>query len=266
MLFFFFLSIVFEWNSADNFFFISFEYLGIFSVTIGLLMTIAGVVMAIKQKRKPFIVLGALMIVFMLAVDSWLYWLAFVNKANTKGPMELLTQQTELAEDAGLLQHEYETPEIVLIRIDDNTKRIREGSFDGPDYVYYLFDKNGDVYRLDDPDLSLEELTEKYSDGSISDDLVLVLTIKDKNGLQKCYDKLQIVFNNSEFKLTEPDSGPDWSHKDITWYGLYYDEENKLQTKKIYFVGDLERRFYTNDQNADDIVKWLETYLSNSYD
>ena len=89
-----------------------------------------------------------------------------------------------------MLQHEYETPEIVLIRIDDNTKRIREGSFEVPDYVYYLFDKNGDVYRLDDPDLSLEELTEKYSDGSISDDLVLVLTIEDKNGLQKCYDKL----------------------------------------------------------------------------
>ena len=96
MLLFFFLSIVFEWNSAENFFFISFEYLGIFSVTIGLLMTIAGVVLAIKQKTPLFIVLGTLMIIFMLAVDSWLYWLAFVNEANTKGPIEIVTQQTEL--------------------------------------------------------------------------------------------------------------------------------------------------------------------------
>ena len=96
MLLFFFLSIVFEWNSVDNFFFISFEYLGIFSVTIGLLMTIVGVILAIKQKTPLFIVIGTLMIVFMLAVDSWLYWLAFVNEANTKGPIEIVTQQTEL--------------------------------------------------------------------------------------------------------------------------------------------------------------------------
>ena len=96
MLLFFFLSIVFEWNSADNFFFISFEYLGILSVTIGLLMTIVGVILAIKQKTPLFIVIGTVMIVFMLAVDSWLYWLAFVNEANTKGPIEIVTQQTEL--------------------------------------------------------------------------------------------------------------------------------------------------------------------------
>ena len=96
MLLFFFLSIVFEWNSAENFFFISFEYLGILSVTIGLLMTIVGVILAIKQKTPLFIVLGTLMIIFMLAVDSWLYWLAFVNEANTKGPIEIVTQQTEL--------------------------------------------------------------------------------------------------------------------------------------------------------------------------
>ena len=96
MLLFFFLSIVFEWNSAENFFFISFEYLGILSVTIGLLMTIVGVILAIKQKTPLFIVIGTLMIVFMLAVDSWLYWLAFVNEANTKGPIEIVAQQTEV--------------------------------------------------------------------------------------------------------------------------------------------------------------------------
>ena len=96
MLLFFFLSIVFEWNSADNFFFISFEYLGIFSVTIGLLMTIVGVILAIKQKTPLFIAIGTLMIVFMLAVDSWLYWAAFINESGVKGPpIETIAQQTE---------------------------------------------------------------------------------------------------------------------------------------------------------------------------
>ena len=266
MLLFLVLSVVFQWNSADNFFMLSFEYLGLFSVTAGLLMTIVGVILAIKQKTPLYIVLGSLMIIFMLVVDSWLYWLAFVNEADTKGPIDAFTRQTELTEDAELPQHVYETPEIVLVKVEDNTKRIREGSYDGPPYVYYLFDKNGDVYRLDDPDIFVEELPDKYSDGSLSDELIFVLTIEDKNGLQKCFDKLQLIFNNSEFKLTEPLGGPDWSQKDITWYGLYYDEDNKLQTKTIYFIGDLESRFITNDQNADDIVNWLETYVPNGFD
>ena len=222
--------------------------------------------MARSGRKAVKVLILTPLITMALALVMLLYWLAFVNEADTKGPMDAYTRQTELTEDTELPQHVYETPEITLVRIEDNTKRIREGSFDGPPYVYYLFDKNGDVYQLDDPDLSLEELPDKYSDGSLSDDQIFVMTIEDKNGLQKCFDKLQLLFNNSEFKLTEPLDGPDWSHKDITWYGLYYDEENKLQTKKIYFVGDLERRFITNDQNADDIVLWLETYVPYAWD
>ena len=91
--------------------------------------------------------------------------------------------------------------------------------------------------------------------------MIRYMTIDDKDGLQTCFDKLQNVISNKDFRLTEPNDGPDWSHKDISWYGLYYDEEYKLQTKQIYFVGDLERRFYTDDQDADDIIKWLEGYV-----
>ena len=160
----------------------------------------------------------------------------------------------------------FETPEIVFVRVDDNTKRIREGSFDGPAHVYYLFSKDGYVYRLDDPVLSLEQLTQKCADGSITADMAAYLIIDDKEGLQKCFDKFQIVLNNKGFHLSEPDFGPDWSHKDTTWYGLYYDEEDNLQMKKIYFIGDLERRYVASDKNADDIINWLETYVSNYLD
>ena len=155
----------------------------------------------------------------------------------------------------------YETPEIALIRVEDNTRRKSAGIYNGPSLVCYLFDKSGDVYKLVDPRKSLEELTETYSARPMTDDKTWLMKIEDKNGLQTCFDKLQIVVNNKDFKLTEPDEGPDWTHKDITWYGMYYDKDHKLLRKKIYFVSDLERVYITNDKNADDIVSWLGKYV-----
>ena len=181
-----------------------------------------------------------------------------------KTPASTTSEDTELSQhDQSAPDYFYETPEIAIIRIDDNTKRLREGNFSGPGMVYYLFDKNGDVYRLDnDPCMSLDKLAEKYDDGSLSDRIVKYVTIDDKDGLQKCFDKLQIVIHNKDFELNVPDYGPDWSHKDITWYALYYDDGHNLQTKKIFFTKDLEGDYKTNDKNADDIVSWLENYVS----
>lgn len=94
MLLFVYFSVVFEWNA--NIFFLMFELLGIFSVTVGLLMTIVGVVLAVKQKSPLFTVIGTVMIVMILVVDSWLYWAAFINESGVKGPpIETIAQQTE---------------------------------------------------------------------------------------------------------------------------------------------------------------------------
>ena len=75
-------------------FFYLFMVIGVLSMTVGLLMTIAGVILAIKQKKPRFIVLGSILIVFMLIVDSYLYWVLFINEANTKGPQATMIQQT----------------------------------------------------------------------------------------------------------------------------------------------------------------------------
>lgn len=86
-----------EWDPTV--FFYLFMVIGVLSVTVGLLMTIAGVILAIKQKKPLFIVLGSILIVFMLIVDSYLYWVLFINEANTRGPQETIIQQTVSEDD-----------------------------------------------------------------------------------------------------------------------------------------------------------------------
>lgn len=86
-----------EWDPTV--FFYLFMVIGVLSVTVGLLMTIAGVILAIKQKKPRFIVLGSILIVFMLIVDSYLYWVLFINEADTRGPQETMIQQTVSEDD-----------------------------------------------------------------------------------------------------------------------------------------------------------------------
>ena len=86
-----------DWDPTVCFYL--FMVIGVLSVTVGLLMTIAGVILAIKQKKPLFIVLGSILIVFMLIVDSYLYWVLFINEANTKGPQETMIQQTVSEDD-----------------------------------------------------------------------------------------------------------------------------------------------------------------------
>lgn len=91
------LSAIMDWDPTV--FFYLFMVIGVLSVTVGLLMTIAGVILSIKQKKPRFIVLGSILIVFMLIVDSYLYWVLFINEADTRGPQETMIQQTVSEDD-----------------------------------------------------------------------------------------------------------------------------------------------------------------------
>ena len=91
------LCLIMEWD--PTIFFYLFMVIGVLSITVGLLMTIAGVILAIKQKKPRFIVLGIIMIVFMLTVDSYLYWVLFINEADTRGPQPTMIQQTVSEDD-----------------------------------------------------------------------------------------------------------------------------------------------------------------------
>ncbi|MBE7073016.1 MAG: hypothetical protein E7383_09785 [Ruminococcaceae bacterium] len=91
------LSAIMDWDPTV--FFYLFMVIGVLSVTVGLLMTIAGVILSIKQKKPRFIVLGSILIVFMLIVDSYLYWVLFINEANTRGPQATMIQQTVSEDD-----------------------------------------------------------------------------------------------------------------------------------------------------------------------
>lgn len=91
------LCLIMEWD--PTIFFYLFMVIGILSITVGLLMTIVGVIFAIKQKKPRFIVLGIIMIVFMLTVDSYLYWAFFINEPDTRGPQPTMIQQTVSEDD-----------------------------------------------------------------------------------------------------------------------------------------------------------------------
>ncbi len=91
------LCLIMEWD--PTIFFYLFMVIGVLSITVGLLMTIVGVIFAIKQKKPRFIVLGIIMIVFMLTVDSYLYWVLFINEPNTRGPQPTMIQHTVSEDD-----------------------------------------------------------------------------------------------------------------------------------------------------------------------
>lgn len=54
--------------------------MGIFALTAGVLMAIGGSVMGIIKKMPLYVVLGVVLTVFLLAVDTWLCWAVFLNE------------------------------------------------------------------------------------------------------------------------------------------------------------------------------------------
>lgn len=53
--------------------------MGIYALTAGVFMAIGGSVMGIIKKMPPYVVLGVVLTVFLLAVDAWLCSTVFMN-------------------------------------------------------------------------------------------------------------------------------------------------------------------------------------------
>ena len=154
----------------------------------------------------------------------------------------------------------YEMPEIVFIKVVDNHELVEATRYDGVLYIYYLFEKNGDVYEYDEPDLEWEQMIEKFSDGSLSDRIKKVRSVTDKEGYQNCIDKFQGILNNRNFSVDNPGYGLDWGNINISWYGLYYDDDHNLTSKKFWYLEDLEVIYIPSDPRADEIKEWLDPY------
>ena len=56
--------------------------MGIFALTAGVLMTIGGIVMGAIKKMPLYVVLGVVLTIFLLAVDTWLCWAVFLNDSS----------------------------------------------------------------------------------------------------------------------------------------------------------------------------------------
>ena len=73
--------------------------MGIYALTAGVLMAIGGTVMGAIKKMPLYVVLGVVLTVFLLAVDTWLCWAVFLNKHIPGYITPLDTAVTTIQED-----------------------------------------------------------------------------------------------------------------------------------------------------------------------
>lgn len=56
--------------------------MGIYALTAGVLMAIGGTVMGAIKKMPLYVVLGVVLTIFLLTVDTWLCWAVFLNDSS----------------------------------------------------------------------------------------------------------------------------------------------------------------------------------------
>lgn len=162
---------------------------------------------------------------------------------------------------------EYEIPEVFVIKC----FYIADEEWEFEPAYFWLFDKNGDAYEYELPEgknLTVEEAALEYMNGNLDEDLRLIKTISDKEGLDLCVKKLQGILNNDEFEYliqkSEFSSNVEPTYCE-EWYGLYYNENfelNKICLDKSW----PEKNIGTSDKRAGNIVSWLTVVDTEIFD
>ena len=175
------------------------------------------------------------------------------NTKKTRSLLKSIGQTTQ----SGAVQPNYEIPQIAfLMSVDYSPVREEE-----PLVTYVLYDQNGDVFYTDDSDIAhmtYAQILDKYQDGSFSDKLTKVKTIEDQGALQECIDNLQGILKNDEYKIIDPEYGPDFLSQTTWWQGLYYDENHELKSITL-LMNDNFGDHVANDTRAGEIVEFLKS-------
>ena len=134
-----------------------------------------------------------------------------------------------------------------------NSDRILTGKF---------CDKNGNCYSILSDDvkyLKPDELMERFSDGSLENDIKPVKTC-DKDELEKMYSKFARALDQDDIGLIRPEALPAVEAPTMSWYGVYYDENGAAEKICIH-----ENKCMTgvNSGNSDinDVYRWLSDKL-----
>lgn len=184
----------------------------------------------------------------------------FLLVSSCKAPSGKTTEGS-FAGDVPSASKIYEQPQVLFVKYVDNTKIAASLEKGQKVYEYCFIDKDGNVYEYHTSAMYWALMLEDISDGKVPQNATLIKKIEDKEGLQKNINKFQIILNIKGFRLKDPELGLDWSQTDISWYGLYLDDEKKLQAKQFSYITNLEEHHRPSDPIADEITSWLESQI-----
>lgn len=118
-------------------------------------------------------------------------------------------------------------------------------------------DCNGDCYTSVDDEvckLSIGELIEEYKSGSL-DDRIKKYKSRSPEEVQNNYQKLYNAISQNDCDIVYPEMFPDVESEDYSWYGLYYDENEKIRLQVIH-KNECYTDLYSDSDDLNDIYKW----------
>lgn len=125
-------------------------------------------------------------------------------------------------------------------------------------------DSNGDCYTSTDKEvcsLDFEKLIEEYKSGGL-DDRIMKSGSRSPEELRENYEKLCEIVHQNDCDIVYPEMLPDVETESYNWYGLYYDENNKLKSQIIH-ANDCMTSLYSANDTINEIYKWYtESYVA----
>ena len=99
------------------------------------------------------------------------------------------------------------------------------------------------------------KVAEKFEEGTLSDYITLH-TKCEKDELKKKYLQVSDLIKSGDFQIVDPTNGPDVEASTVIWYGVYYDENNKLQYRLIHQTDAIGEHTSDND-TLNEVYAWL---------
>ncbi len=118
-------------------------------------------------------------------------------------------------------------------------------------------DSDGDCYTSVDNEvciLDFEKLIEEYKSGSL-DDKIIKICSRNPDELRENYEKLCKTVHQNDCDIVYPDMFPDVETESYSWYGLYYDENDKLKSQIIH-INKCMTSLYSENDTINEIYKW----------
>ena len=130
-------------------------------------------------------------------------------------------------------------------------------SFEGT-YQLTFCDSVGNCYKAMTDEvctMGLDSLSEKFASGALDDDIRLVKNC-DKAALERAYTKLAKASGAEDRELEYPEALPAVEAPEERWYGLYYDNDDKLRTVTVH-ANTCMTEVSTGNEDLNEVYEWF---------